>query len=216
LAALFSMLRTIRQPDLPVSRQVETILDYYEPILKREYYDDWPKRQLDLEHLAGLVADQSDRAAFLSALALDPIELSTVDVEPLDEDEAPLVLSTIHSAKGLEFKAVFVIHALEGVLPSAYAAGRSEDLDEELRLLYVAVTRAADHLFISYPMVQFRRFQGQYFTSPSRFVADVPENLLEPWSLEEEQTDPLLAGSTDFLLAEHEPSPDPKPGGDES
>ena len=73
---------------------------------------------------------------------------------PRSDDEAPLVLSTIHSAKGLEFRAVFVIHALEGVLPSAYAVGSDEDLDEELRLLYVAVTRAADHLFISWPMAE--------------------------------------------------------------
>ncbi len=162
------------------------MLDYYEPILKRQYYEDYPKRLQDLEHFAGVVGSHMDRASLLNALALDPIELTAVDVEPLDEDEAPLVLSTIHSAKGLEFRTVFVIHALEGVLPSAYAVGRDDDLDEELRLLYVAVTRAADHLFISWPMAQYRRYQGQYLTSPSRFIAEVPDRLLEPWSLTEE------------------------------
>ena len=59
-------------------------------------------------------------------------------------------------------------------------------MDEELRLLYVAVTRAADQLFISYPVTRYRRYDGQYFANPSRFIADVPENLLEPWTLVEE------------------------------
>lgn len=186
LASLFEMLRRIRADSMPLEQQVGAVLDYYEPILKRRYYEDFPKRLQDLEHFAGVVGSHTDRASLLNALALDPIELSAVDVEPLDEDEAPLVLSTIHSAKGLEFRAVFVIHALEGVLPSAYSVGRDDDLDEELRLLYVAVTRAADHLFISWPMAQYRRYQGQYLTSPSRFVADVPDRLLEPWSLAEE------------------------------
>jgi DNA helicase-2/ATP-dependent DNA helicase PcrA len=191
LASLFDLLRKIRQGGLPLGEQVAAVLDYYEPIAKRTYYEDWPKRLQDLEYFAGVVGSHGDRASLLNALALDPIELTAVDVEPLEEDEAPLVLSTVHSAKGLEFKAVFVIHALEGVLPSAYAVGSDDDLDEELRLLYVAVTRAADHLFISWPMAQYRRYQGQYLTSPSRFVADVPERLLEPWSLTEEAASPL-------------------------
>jgi DNA helicase-2/ATP-dependent DNA helicase PcrA len=186
LASLFELLRRIRSDSLPLEQQVAAVLDYYEPILKRQYYEDYPKRLQDLEHFAGVVGSHTDRASLLNALALDPIELTAVDVEPLEEDEAPLVLSTIHSAKGLEFRAVFVIHALEGVLPSAYAVGSDDDLDEELRLLYVAVTRAADHLFLSWPMVQYRRYQGQYLTSPSRFVAEVPDRLLEPWSLSEE------------------------------
>jgi DNA helicase-2/ATP-dependent DNA helicase PcrA len=131
----------------------------------------------------------------LESLALDPIELSALDVEPLEEDEAPLVLSTIHSAKGLEFKAVFIIHALEGVLPSAYSVDSEEEVDEELRLFYVAVTRAADHLFITYPSVQYRRYQGQFLTSPSRFVSNVPPKMLEPWSLVEEGPAGLLPES---------------------
>ncbi|MBO6575257.1 MAG: UvrD-helicase domain-containing protein [Rhodothermales bacterium] len=197
LAALFALLRSLTSGKQTLGRQVDAVLDYYAPILKRVYYEDYPKREQDLDHLVSVVESYTDRATLLSSLALDPIELSALDVEPLEEDEAPLVLSTIHSAKGLEFKAVFVIHALEGVLPSSYSVSSDEEIDEELRLFYVAVTRAADHLFVTYPSVQYRRYHGQFLTSPSRFVQGVPEALLEPWSLVEEAPTPLLpeAGS---------------------
>ena len=73
-------------------------------------------------------------------------------------------------------------------------------MDEELRLLYVAVTRAADQLFISYPTVQYRRYDGQYFANPSRFIADVPEHLLEPWTLVEESRPALSASPEQAAL----------------
>jgi ATP-dependent DNA helicase UvrD/PcrA len=192
LAALFALLRSMNTGKKTLGRQVEAVVEYYGPVLKRVYYEDYPKREQDLEHLISVVESFTDRGTLLSSLALDPIELSALDVDPLEQDEAPLVLSTIHSSKGLEFKAVFVIHALEGVLPSSYAVASDEEVDEELRLFYVAVTRAADHLFVTYPSVQYRRYQGQFLTSPSRFVADVPAKLLEPWSLVEENSVGLL------------------------
>src|SRR5690606_30402413 len=123
-------LRAVQQePRLPV--QIENILTYYEPILKRKYFDDYPKREQDLEHFAVLAEGFETRADFLSSLALDPIELTALDAEPAEQDEPPLVLSTIHSAKGLEFHSVFLIHALEGVIPSNYALRDSDELDEE-------------------------------------------------------------------------------------
>ncbi len=192
LKALFETLRALRRAETSLAGQVEAVLRYYEPILKRKYYEDYPKRAQDLEHLAGLADGFASRTEFLSSLALDPIELSALDVEPLREDESPLILSTIHSAKGLEFYAVFVIHALDGVLPSGYALRDPDAVDEELRLLYVAVTRAETHLFITYPMVQYRRYHGEYFASPSRFIAEAPERLLEPWTLVEETAPPAL------------------------
>lgn len=197
LTALFNLLRSLNGGKMTLGQQVEAVLEYYGPVLKRVYYEDYPKREQDLEHLVSVVESFTDRATMLSSLALDPIELTALDVDPMEQDEAPLVLSTIHSAKGLEFKAVFIIHALEGVLPSSYSVKSDEEIDEELRLFYVAVTRAADHLFVTYPSVQYRRYQGQFLTSPSRFVADVPQALLEPWSLVEENSVGLLpeAGS---------------------
>ena len=210
---LFEMLRAVRAPDLPLVEQVEAVVQYYEPICTRKYYEDYPKRLQDLEHFVALAEAFGSRADFLSSLALDPIELSALDGEPLDDDELPLVLSTIHSAKGLEFHAVFVIHALDGVLPSGYAFKDDDALDEELRLLYVAITRAEENLFISYPMVQYRRYQGEYLAKPSRFLAGVPEALLEPWQLVEDSTAPMLTDGTfdDDAATETESTTDNQP-----
>ncbi len=187
LKRLFAMLREAMGAGSLVN-QVEVIATYYDPILKRKYFDDFPKRQQDVEHFVGL-ADQFDsREQFLSSLALDPIELTALDGEPAPDEESPLVLSTIHSAKGLEFHTVFIIQVLEGILPSSYALREDSALDEELRLLYVAVTRAERNLFVSYPAVQYRRYEGEYFARPSRFISDIPETILEPCLLVEESS----------------------------
>ena len=190
LKALFNVLRTQFQSEKPLVHQLEALTTYYEPILKEKYFEDYPKRLQDMEHFLGLAENIPDRTAFLSSLALDPIELSAFDANAVDEDEPPLVLSTIHSAKGLEFHTVFLIHALDGILPSGYALKEEENIDEELRLLYVAVTRAEDQLFISYPVLQYRRHQGEFLSKPSRFVENIPQKLLEPWSLVEESALP--------------------------
>ena len=198
LTRLFEFLQRLRQQDTSLAVQLETILDYYAPLLRSRYSEDYPKRETDLDHLAGVAAAFADRGAFLDSVALDPVELTALDVEKEESDEPPLILSTIHSAKGLEFRVVFVIQAMDGVLPSSYSIGDQEAVDEELRLLYVAITRAEDHLFLSYPMIQFRRYDGQYFTKPSRFLAGIPETILEPCQLVEATRDatPTLPGST--------------------
>lgn len=183
---LFDVLRRVLNEKGSITEQVERIVAYYEPILKRVHYDDHPKRLQDLEHFIGIAESFPDRATLLSSLALDPIELTAIDTDPVQDDEPPLVLSTIHSAKGLEFDTVFLIHALDGILPSSYSVDDSDALDEELRLLYVAVTRAATRLFISYPTLQYRRYEGQYFASPSRFLENIPANLLDEGSIVEE------------------------------
>jgi DNA helicase-2/ATP-dependent DNA helicase PcrA len=187
LKRLFSMLKTHQQPGSVIA-EVEDVVAYYEPILKRKYFDDYPKRQQDLEHFVALADQFTSREQFLSSLALDPIELTAIDGEPTPDDESPLVLSTIHSAKGLEFHTVIVIQALEGVLPSAHSLNDDDALDEELRLLYVAITRAEENLFITYPSIRYRRYEGEYFARPSRFISDVPESILEPCILVEESS----------------------------
>ncbi|NQV73728.1 ATP-dependent helicase [bacterium] len=186
LRALFVMLRSVKQSDASPSSQIESILAYYAPILKRVYYEDFPKREQDLEHLVGITQSFQDRASLLDSLALDPVELTAIDTDPEKNDEPPLTLSTIHSSKGLEFKVVFIIHALDGVIPSSFSVGEEDSIEEERRLLYVAVTRAAEQLYISYPTLQFRRYEGQYFTKPSRFLETISPSVLEICSLVEE------------------------------
>ncbi|PSQ85153.1 MAG: hypothetical protein BRD40_00560, partial [Bacteroidetes bacterium QS_1_65_9] len=160
LRRLLGMLRRLRNGNLALSEQVEAVIDYYAPILEDKHAEDHPKRQRDLEHFAEVAENYQRRTRFLEDLALDPIELSARENEAPESDEPPLVLSTIHSAKGLEFHTVFIIQAVEGNLPSRHAFGTPAALDEELRLLYVAATRAKEELFISYPSVRYRRGRG--------------------------------------------------------
>ena len=207
---------------MPLAEQVEAVLTYYQPILEDKYYEDYPKREPDLEHFVGLAEGYDDRATFLAQLALDPIELTALDQDGADEDEPPLVLSTIHSAKGLEFHTVFLIRALEGNLPSRYAIKEEGGVDEELRLFYVAITRAEENLFISYPMLKYQRFRGEYLTDPSRFITGIPDDVLEPVELVEADAPDELAAPDDVKQlngrvpdgADVRASPDARPSPD--
>ncbi len=163
---------------------VEAIVAYYKPICSKRF-DDHPKRIKDLEAFSGLCSGYSNLDQLLQELALDPLDATAMDTEGTRKDEEPLVLSTIHSAKGLEWDTVFLIQCLDGIIPSGYALDDPGDLDEELRLLYVACTRARERLFISYPVTKESSY-GDYFSNPSRFLNDVAEDVLEPWQLEEE------------------------------
>ena len=123
---------------------------------------------------------------FLSDMALDPPSDSVVDIEGTDKEKEFLTLSTIHSAKGLEWHSVFIIHAVEGFFPSSQSFNKTETLEEERRLMYVASTRAEQNLYISYPMNIFDRFQGVTYSKPSRFIETITEDLAEEWLLEDE------------------------------
>lgn len=103
------------------------------------------------------------------------------------------------------------------MLPSGYAFKDDDALDEELRLLYVAITRAEENLFITYPMVQYRRYQGDYLAKPSRFLDGAPEALLEPWHLVEDAAPALPeAASSPKKMPETASSPEkvPEPSDD--
>jgi hypothetical protein len=114
----------------------------------------------------------------LGAYAVVPVGMLAVN-----PDEGPLILSTIHSAKGLEWNSVFIIWALEGRFPSIYNTNTTEELEEERRLLYVAATRAKQNLFISYPTRVFDKSLRMVLSRPSQFVDGISHRLLEPVSL---------------------------------
>ena len=164
--------------------QVNRLLDYYYPILK-EQYDDYPKRIRDLEHLMVMAERYGDLEAFLADLTLEPPDESVTDIEAPDRDDERLVLSTIHSAKGLEWRCVFVIWLVDGRFPSSYSFLTEEELEEERRLLYVAVTRAKQFLYLTFPVQVYDKFTGSVLSKPSRFLDDVPASLVEPWSVVE-------------------------------
>ncbi|MDC4225339.1 MAG: ATP-binding domain-containing protein [Candidatus Manganitrophus sp.] len=164
--------------------QIERVMAYYLPLMKNKY-DDHPKRTKDLEHLLLIAERYRKLSRFLSDLALEPDE-SIVDVAPADGDQEKLVLSTIHSAKGLEWRVVFILWALDGYFPSIYSFTNEAELDEERRLMYVAITRAKEQLYLSYPIRVFHRASHAVLTKPSRFIEPVSEEILEPWVLSEE------------------------------
>jgi DNA helicase-2/ATP-dependent DNA helicase PcrA len=175
-------LKGLEAERLPVSEVGTRLVEYYQPVLERKF-DDYPKRAKDLEHLVMIMERYNGLKEFLSDMALEPPSASIDDVLAPDYDDEQLVLSTIHSAKGLEWHTVFVIWTLEGRFPAMYAVRSDEEMEEELRLMYVAATRAKENLYFSYPINMYDRGVGMVLSRPSRFIEGISEDILEPWSL---------------------------------
>jgi DNA helicase II / ATP-dependent DNA helicase PcrA len=149
---------------------------WYEPHVTR-LYDDARVRLADLEQLEQLAAAAPTRERFLSELTLDPPAGTGAEAGPPHLDEDYLILSTIHSAKGQEWDSVFVLSAADGCIPSDLATGTPGEIEEERRLMYVAMTRAKNHLAIIHPLRFFIRQQHRHgdrhvFTPRTRFIPD--------------------------------------------
>jgi len=186
LKTLAQVLEACSEGQRPAEK-VQYLMQYYVAILKRKYPDDYPKRLKDLEHFQGITERYRSLERLLSDMALEPPTDSVEGALAVDPDEGPLVLSTIHSAKGLEWHSVFILWALEGRFPSYYNINTQEELEEERRLLYVAATRAKENLFISYPIKIFDRASSMILSRPSQFIEGIPEELLEPMILVDEE-----------------------------
>ena len=158
-----------------LASQIKRIRLFYTPLLQR-LYDNARARVMDLEQLEWLAARFPDRARFLAEIALDPPAYTEDLAGPPLLDEDFLILSTMHSAKGLEWDVVFVIHAADGNIPSDMATGRLEEIEEERRLFYVALTRAKDWLYVCYPVRYYSRprsFSDAHgYAQLTRFVSD--------------------------------------------
>lgn len=144
------------------------ILDFYEPLLKKSY-DDWPARLQDLQSLEQIISNYNNIADLLADFTLEPPERAVQSLESDSFSEKPLTLSTIHSAKGLEWKAVYFIGMIEGVLPHTYSLDEEDDIEEERRLFYVGITRAKTSLFLTFHH-EGSRGGMQQFNRPSRFL----------------------------------------------
>jgi len=186
MAALAGLLRRTAEIRSP-AEQVQAVTAYYDALLKRTYPDDFPKRQRDLEQFAAIAARFASLENLLADMALEPPGDAIGDGLASDaDDEGLLTLSTIHSAKGLEWHSVFLLWALEGRFPSFYNLGKEDEMEEERRLFYVATTRAKEKLYLSYPLNVFDRATGMVLGKPSRFVEDIPEEILRPVLVVEE------------------------------
>jgi DNA helicase-2/ATP-dependent DNA helicase PcrA len=157
LVAMCEELSAPHGPALPV--QVHRVRDFYAPLCEARY-DHAEARLRDLDQMEQAAAAFTDRTTMLAELTLDPPQSTQELAGPPSLDDDYLVLSTIHSAKGLEFDATYVIHAADGNIPSDLATGRPEEIDEELRLFYVALSRARDHLTVLFPLRWYDRPAG--------------------------------------------------------
>lgn len=175
----------------PPSEMIFSVLEgVYDDYLK-ESFDNYEARRADIEQLVQYGATYDDVLEFLAQLSL----MSTADGEPTGDrtemDDDKVTLSSIHQAKGLEWKVIFLIWLVDGQFPN----GRILEMDdgaafeEERRLFYVALTRAKDELYLSYPMMNPKSYSGDILCRPSRFLEDFPKELVETWDVGSEWSD---------------------------
>ncbi|MGI8891528.1 MAG: ATP-dependent helicase, partial [Chthoniobacterales bacterium] len=167
-----------KQPTEMIMSVVEAIYDDY----AKANFANYELRKEDLNQLAGFARQFKDIHEFLSQLAL----ISNVDAEPAANqagDTEAVNLSSVHQAKGLEFYAVFVIWLTDGMFPSTRSLDTREAIEEERRLFYVAITRARDELYLTYPHMRLNAGYGDMFQRPSRFLKEIPTPLVEDWNV---------------------------------
>jgi DNA helicase-2/ATP-dependent DNA helicase PcrA len=170
------------QPNLPsemITSVVEAIYDDYVKV----NFTNYELRREDLNQLAAFARQFKDLNEFLSQLAL----ISNVDAEaaPAQPGDKEVVnLSTVHQAKGLEFHTVFVIWLTDGMFPSSRSLDTRPALEEERRLFYVAITRAKDELYLTFPHMRLTGGYGDIFQRPSRFLKEIPNQLVEDWEVQ--------------------------------
>ncbi len=165
-----------------LAAQVERIRQFYEPFFELRY-ENASVRIRDLEQMEQIAASYSSRERFLSDLTLDP-PASTADfAQPPHLDEDYLILSTIHSAKGCEWDVVHILHVADGMIPSDMAVADQEGIDEERRLLYVAMTRAKDRLYLYFPLRYYHtkhaRGDGHTYAQLSRYLTKPVQSFFE-------------------------------------
>ena len=179
-SAFLELFGTLRATTAEWPAELDCLLRWYEPHLLR-LYDDAPVRQRDLVQLRAIASTYPSRERFLTELSLDPPEATSAEAGTPGKDDDFLILSTIHSAKGQEWKAVDVLNVVDGCIPSDMATGTTAEVEEERRLLYVAMTRARDELSLFVPQRFYVHQQTNYgdrhvHASRTRFI---PDDLLD-------------------------------------
>ena len=164
----------LRAPGLRWPADIELVKNWYLPHLER-LHDDATVRCADVEQLARLASGYGSRETFLAEITLDPPEATSDRAGPPHLDEDYVILSTIHSAKGQEWKSVHVLNVVDGCIPSDMSTGNADDIEEERRLLYVAMTRAKEQLHLVVPNRFFIKQQTQMgdrhvYAARTRFI----------------------------------------------
>jgi DNA helicase-2/ATP-dependent DNA helicase PcrA len=172
--------RVVRGGTVGWPAELDLVCRWYAPHLVR-LYEDAKTRELDLDQLAQIASTYPNRQRFLTELTLDPPSATSDEAGAPLRDEDYLILSIIHSAKGQEWKSVFVLNCIDGCIPSDRATGSTPEIEEERRLLYVAMTRAEDYLHMIVPQRFFAHQQqgngDRHVYSPrTRFI---PNSILK-------------------------------------
>jgi DNA helicase-2/ATP-dependent DNA helicase PcrA len=173
---LAELMEKLGEPGRPWPGQMRLVREWYQPHLER-MFDHFHTRIGDLDQLEQLSAQFPSRERFLTELTLDPPNATSDLAGKASQDEDYLVLSTVHSAKGMEWDTVFVLNVVDGSFPSEFATGKQEMIDEERRLLYVAMTRARNELQLISPLKfpltqQSPRGDAHVYGGRSRFISD--------------------------------------------
>lgn len=180
-SVMFSLLEKINHPAEMIKIISES--DYADHL--KNQYPNYLERLEDLRQLGSYATQFRSLEELLSALSLaSGMEAETI-VEGEEGDEEACVLSTVHQAKGLEWKVVFVVWLADGRFPSYLSFGKEDEMEEERRLFYVAVTRARDELYLIYPIV-YSGYDGEVLMKISRFLEELPDGTFERWDIEEE------------------------------
>jgi DNA helicase-2/ATP-dependent DNA helicase PcrA len=165
----------------PPAQMIESVMEaVYDDYLLANY-PNYEQRREDLNTLANFSKQYESPQAFLDQLAL--LTGLDSDVTQRNEETDRVVLTSVHQAKGLEWKVVFVIWLADGKFPSTRSMETAEAIEEERRLFYVAVTRAKDELYLTYPCVSYSQGYGDPLQRPSRFLGELPRELLEEWEV---------------------------------
>ena len=180
LVRLARVLTTVSESKTP-AEQLSAVLKFYRPLLKNKY-DDSQRRGRDLEHLQAIAKRYKNAAKLLEDIALDPTD--AVDGNAGRRTSGFVTLSTVHSAKGLEWNHVFIIWMTDGWFPSNRFQDEFDDLEEERRLLYVAATRAKKDLNFVYPVNVYRGPEADNTPALSRFLEPIPHDVLPHASLD--------------------------------
>ena len=187
------LLDKLREHNLTPAALIEMVIEHYTPRLQAIFPDDWPRRQQGLSELAHIASAYTDLEQFVADLSLETPE---DDADEFDE-AGRVVLSTIHSSKGLEWDAVILLDLVEDRFPSRHALVRPEDFEEERRLMYVACTRAREDLELFVPATLYSRQNGgNEPATPNPFVRELPFSALEEW--QEGYTGRISKRSTSF------------------
>ena len=182
---LVGLMQGLHRQTLEWPSELDRVRQWYQPHLEQRYADA-VVRAGDLDQLQRIGAGFPSRAKFLTDLTLDPPSATSDEAGAPHLDEDYLILSTIHSAKGQEWKAVFILNVVDGCIPSDMATGSVEDIEEERRLLYVAMTRAKDQLLLLVPQrfythQQAKKGDRHLYAARTRFI---PSSIVDHFELQ--------------------------------